>query len=158
MFIQRKGKNHQNKPVKIINIAWGTKLQCYCLIFLFIVRYLENRKQCFALLHRNISQLCIQSQSESLITRITINGMRMTGIQYQVQFFSKKYHCVLHHSTQISEILSINVKTPPTPKKKGSHIFPHTSVKLSLKVIRNEYCAFPKKNPLCSLIKIKITG
>lgn len=158
MFIQReRKKTHQKKPIKIINLAWGTKVQCYCLIFLFVVRCLENRKHCFALLYRNISQLCIQSQSESLITRITINGMKMTGTQYQVQFVRKKYHRVLHHSTHISEISSINVKTPPH-QKKGSHIFfLHTPVKLLLKVIRNEYCAFPKK-PLCSLIKIKITG
>lgn len=48
MFIQREEKKtHQNKPVKIINLAWGTKVQRYCLIFLFVVRCLENRKHCF---------------------------------------------------------------------------------------------------------------
>lgn len=151
MFIQReRKKTHQKKPIKIINLAWGTKVQCYCLIFLFVVRCLENRKHCFALLYRNISQLCIQSQSESLITRITINGMKMTGTQYQVQFVRKKYHRVLHHSTHISEISSINVKTPPHQKKRKSHLLPSHPCETLAKSNQKWVLCFSQKIPLFS--------
>lgn len=95
--------------------------------------------------------------------RLQIQNLRLQGLQSMdegwrqehnissVCHTSKKYHYVLHHSTHISEILSITIKTLSPPKKKKVSSSSFTSlVKLPLKVIGNEYCALPKKTPLFS--------
>lgn len=157
MFIQREEKKtHQNKPVKIINLAWGTKVQCYCLIFLFVVRCLENRKQCFDFtlqyfyfsfhsfvyeVNQNLWLQGLQSMDE---------GWRQGHNISSVCHTSKKYHYVLHHSSHISEILSITIKTLSPPKKKSHIFFLHISCETPTKSNQKWVLCSSQKTPLFS--------
>lgn len=149
MLIQREEKKtHQNKPVKMINLAWGTKVQCYCLISLFVARCLENTAllyfteifHSFAYNSIRISDYKDSNQRDEddrdTISSSVRHTSRSSTVFYTIALISLRF-------------LASMSKLPPQQKiiKRSRIIFLYTSVKLSLKVTRNEYCAFPQKNP-----------
>lgn len=99
------------------------------------------------------------TQSESLITRIPINGMEIAESQYQVQFVTPVRSTTVLYTIAIIflRFLALMSKLPPTKKKKrkSHHLLLHLCETPS-KSNQKWVLFFSQRKPLCSLIKIRL--